>query len=71
MFGGTKDEITYHTWWCYVMGLRNNGHSDRAILIVIQNSLRGYTGEHYATIAARSYDPLQGSHLDQVVEDLD
>ena len=71
MFGGTKDEITYHMWRCYVMGLKNNRHSDRTILMAIQNSLRDNTGEHYAMIAARPYNPHQGSHLDQVVEDLD
>ena len=65
MFGGTKDKITYHTRDCYVMGLKNNGHSDRAILLAFQHSLRGYAGEHYTTIAARSHDPAQRKHLGQ------
>ena len=52
LFSGTKDEITYHTWRCNVMALKNNDHSDQAILTAIQNSLCGYPGEHYTTIAA-------------------
>ena len=71
LFGGMKDEITYHTWRCHVMALKNNGHSDQAILTAIQNSLRGYPGEYYATIAAWQYDPLRGGRLTQVVADLD
>ena len=63
--------MTYHTWRCYVLGLRNHGHSDQSILTAIQNSLRGHAGEHYATLAARPWDPARGSQLDQVIADLD
>ena len=63
--------MTYHTWRCYVLGLRNAGHSDQSILTAIQNSLRGHAGEHYATLAARPWDPARGGQLDQVIADLD
>ena len=63
--------MTYHTWRCYVLGLRNHGHSDQSILTAIQNSLCGHAGEHYATLAARPWDPARGSQLDQVIADLD
>ena len=71
MYGSSKDEMTYHTWRCYVLGLRNHGHSDPSILTAIQNSLRGPAGEHYATLAARPWDPARGRQLDQVIADLD
>ena len=71
MYGSSKDEMTYHTWRCYVLGLRNHGHSNPSILTAIQNSLQGPAGEHYATLAARPWDPARGSQLDQVIADLD
>ena len=71
MYGSSKDKMTYHIWRCYVLGLRNHGHSDQSILTAIQNSLRGHAGEHYATLAARPWDPAHGSQLDQVIADLD
>ena len=46
MYRSSKDEMTYHTWRCYVLGLRNHGHSDQSILTAIQNSLCGHAGEH-------------------------
>ena len=71
MYGSSKDEMMYHTWRCYILGLRNHGHLDQSILTAIQNSLRGHMGEHYATLAARPWDPARGSQLDQVIADLD
>ena len=71
MYGSSKDKLTYHTWHCYVLGLRNHGHSDHSIMTAIQNALRGHTGEHYTTSAAQPWDPAQGSLLDQVIADLD
>ena len=71
MFGGTKDKLNYHTWRCYVLGLKNNCYADNAFLTTVQNMLSGYAGEHYITIATRPHDPNHGSHLNQVMEDLD
>ena len=54
-----------------MIGIKNHCYANSAFLITVQNLLSGYAGEHYITIAARPHDPNHGSHLNQVMEDLD